>query len=72
VREDRLVAAAEAGLLVAAERRGRVAFAEAVDGDDAGPDFARQLDRVAQAAGIDGRRQAVVGVVGKGDRLGER
>src|SRR5262245_25064736 len=68
-RLEALVAAAEAGLLVAAERRRDVALGVGVDADGAGTDSSCDADRAVQVRRVDRRRQPVVGLVREGDRL---
>src|ERR671920_545847 len=61
--------AAEARLLVAAERRGRVELVERVGPDDARTELVRDGEDPRTLLRPDPRRQAVRGVVGLGDRL---
>src|SRR6185312_6395438 len=64
-----VVAAAEAGLLVAAKRRGDVAFGKNVDRDGAGADGGGDALGAVHVLGVDRGGQAVAGVVGQADRL---
>ena len=64
--------AAEAALLVAAERRGRVEVVVGVLPDHAGLQRARDLERLRALVGPDARGQPVRGVVRLLDRLGLR
>src|ERR1700729_721007 len=56
--------ATPAGLLVAAERQGRVEDVVAVDPDGAGPELLRQGVRLGDVPGPDAGAEAVAGVVG--------
>src|SRR5262245_65564423 len=61
-----------AGLLVTAERRGRVELVERVGPDDTGPQLVGDGQDARALLGPDPRRQPVRRVVGLLDRLGRR
>jgi len=66
---DGFVAPAKPGFLLAAKGRGDIALAKAVHGHGAGADFAGQLHGMALVGGEHRRGQAVVAVIGQGNRF---
>src|SRR5664279_3938726 len=67
--ENGFVPPKEPGLLESPERRGSVAFGEAVDRDRAGAESAGDAVRAADILSINRSRESVISVIGHGDGL---